>query len=130
MEPRHLRYFVAVADGGIDVGFLRPPVANAALASVVLLREPLIAGLPQGHRLAVRECIHLVELAAEPAVMYTPGRSSLYGQVLSACAAAGFVPRVVHQAMHIMTLVGLVRSGIGVALLPRSTEAVRMEGIR
>lgn len=121
---------LALNDGGIDVGFLRPPIANAAFDAHLLLREPLIAGLPRRHGLAAGGEIALRALAAEPFVMYTPGRSPLYGQVLSACEKAGFVPRVVQHSMHIMTLIGLVRSGIGIALLPRSASAVRMDGIR
>ena len=119
----------ALLDGRIDIAFLRPPVANAAIRTRVIVREPLVAALPRRHRLAGRLAIGLRELSGERFVMYAPGRSPLHGQVLSACLTAGFTPDVVQQAMHIMTLIGLVRSGVGVALLPRSASAVRMEGI-
>lgn len=120
----------ALTEGSIDVGLLRPPLVNALLDVDVLVRERLIVGLPHGHRLARREEISLRELAAEPFVLYTPGRSPLYGQVLSACQKAGFVPKVVQHSMHIMTLIGLVRGGMGVVVLPAAASAVRMDGIR
>jgi len=120
---------LALNDGAIDVGFLRPPIANAALDVHLLLREPLVVGLPPRHRYARLDEVTLRQLADEPFVMYTPGRSPLYGQVVSACSRAGFVPRVVQHSMHIMTLIGLVRSGVGIALLPQSASAVRMDGI-
>jgi DNA-binding transcriptional LysR family regulator len=120
----------ALAEGRLDLGFLRPPIVNAAVRTAVLLEEPLVVGMPHRHRLAGRPTIALRELAVEPMVLFTPHRSPLYGQVLSACLAAGFSPNVVQEATHIMTIIALVRAGLGVALLPASAAAVRMEGIR
>lgn len=120
----------ALSDGSIDLGFLRPPLVNALLGVEILVRERLIVGLPHGHRMARQDVVALRDLAEEPFVLYTPGRSPLYGQVLGACERAGFVPRVVQHSMHIMTLIGLVRGGMGVAVLPEAASAVRMDGIR
>ena len=120
----------AIADGRLDVGLLRPPVANAAVLTKALTCEPLIAAVPDAHPLASRAAITLAELANEPMVIFTPHRSPLYGQVLSACLAAGFQPRVVQEATHIMTIIGLVRAGLGVALLPHSASSVQMPGLR
>ena len=120
----------AIVDGRLDVGLLRPPVANAAVLTKSLASEPLVAAVPASHHLASRSGIDLVELGSEPMVIFTPHRSPLYGQVLSACLAAGFQPRVVQEATHIMTIIGLVRAGLGVALLPQSACAVQMYGLR
>ncbi|MGH8619930.1 MAG: LysR family substrate-binding domain-containing protein, partial [Burkholderiales bacterium] len=119
----------ALLDGRIDASFLRPPVANTAIRTRVIVREPFVVALPRRHRLAVRAALGLRELSGDRFVMYAPGRSPLYGQVLGACLKAGFTPDIVQHAMHIMTLIGLVRSGVGVALLPQSASAVRMDGI-
>ena len=61
--------------------------------------------------------------------MFTPGRSPLYTQIISACAASGFTPMVVQDAAHIVTVIGLVRAGLGIALLPRSVETLRPAGV-
>jgi DNA-binding transcriptional LysR family regulator len=63
-------------------------------------------------------------------VIFTANRSPLHGQVLSACLGAGFQPRVVQEATHITTIVGLVRAGLGIALVPRSVSAMKMDGVR
>jgi DNA-binding transcriptional LysR family regulator len=120
----------AIADRRLDCGLLRPPVANAAVSTRLLMSEPLVAALPAKHKLAGRTKIALNALAGEPMVIFTPHRSPLYGQVLSACLTAGFQPRIVQEAMHITTIIGLVRSGLGVALLPQSASLMRMPGIR
>ncbi len=120
----------AIADGRIDVGLLRPPVSNAAVLTQTLAIEPLVAAVPSGHHFARKSKIDLAAMADEPMVIFTPHRSPLYGQVLSACMSAGFQPRVVQEATHIMTIIGLVRAGLGIALLPQSASQVQMPGVR
>jgi hypothetical protein len=50
----------------LDLGRLRPPVRHADLVG----REPLVAVLPETHRLAAREAFPVEELAGEPLVAY------------------------------------------------------------
>src|SRR4051795_1726976 len=38
-------------DGSLDLGLLRPPVRERELEVEILRREPLVAGLPEAHRL-------------------------------------------------------------------------------
>ena len=120
----------AIADGRLDVGLLRPPVSNAAVLTHALVVEPLVAAVPSDHHLASKSKLDLAQMADEPMVIFTPHRSPLYGQVLSACISAGFQPRVVQEATHIMTVIGLVRAGLGIALLPQSASQVQMPGVR
>ena len=120
----------SIADGRVDVGLLRPPVSNAAVLTQTLAIEPLVAAVPSGHYLARKSKVDLAAMADKPMVIFTPHRSPLYGQVLSACMSAGFQPRVVQEATHIMTVIGLVRAGLGIALLPQSASQVQMPGVR
>lgn len=125
--PAQLR---ALAEGEIDLGFLRPPVDGKLIAAATLTREPLVVALPEGHRFAHFRTLQLARLAAEPFVISTPGRSPLHSQMISACAAAGFTPHVVQDAANILTVIGLVRAGLGVALLPQSIETLRPAGVQ
>jgi DNA-binding transcriptional LysR family regulator len=120
----------AIADRRLEVGLLRPPVASATVLSQRLSTEPLVVALPSGHRLSAQKIVALRSLASDPMVIFTAHRSPLHGQVLSACLSAGFQPRIVQEATHITTIVGLVRAGLGVALVPRSVSAMRMSGVR
>jgi len=119
----------ALVEGVIDVGFLRPPVDTDIIAAQTLVREPFLVALPHGHGLLRAACLPLARLATERFVMFTPGRSPLYTQILSACAAAGFTPNVVQDAAHIVTVLGLVRAGLGVALVPQSVRALQPLGV-
>ena len=56
-------------DGSLDLGVLRPPVRERALCVEVVRSDPLIAVLPEGHRLAAADAVPLEELADEPFVV-------------------------------------------------------------
>ena len=54
----------------------------------------------------------------------------LYGQVTEMCRQAGFTPRAVQKDVWLMqTIVGLVASAIGVALVPASLRNIRRKGV-
>lgn len=113
----------------IDVGFLRPPVANAGIVTRVLMREPFVIALPTGHPLARRQRIGLAKLASEPFITFTPSRSVIHHQVMGACHDAGFQPRVVQAASHRDGVLGLVRSGVGIAIVPDSARRQGGDGV-
>lgn len=109
----------SLLDGELDVAFLslpgRPP---AGLLVRVLVAEPIVAVLPASHRLAGRASVSLADLADEPFVDSPPG----YGnrtEVDRGFAAAGLRRRVALEVADIATVARYVRSGLGVALLPR-----------
>jgi DNA-binding transcriptional LysR family regulator len=124
-EQRH-----QLRTGGIDVGFVRPPVEDAELACETLLREPLVVALPRGHKLARLRRVPARRLATEAFVMFRrqPGLV-LHDLVLRFCLQAGFTPRAVQEASQSHAVVGLVSAAIGVALVPASIQGTRMRGV-
>ena len=48
------------------------------------------------------------------------GTAAFHDLVSRACAEAGFEPSIVHEAGHVLTVLGLVGAGLGAAILPRS----------
>jgi DNA-binding transcriptional LysR family regulator len=117
--------------GRIDVGFVLPPISAQGVASEPILREPLIAALPQRHPLAARPGrIGLSALAASPFILF-PRRMApgLYDAVVSFCRAAGFSPQVGQEAVQMQTIVSLVSAELGVALIPRSLENLQRTGV-
>ncbi|WHT18592.1 LysR family transcriptional regulator [Crossiella sp. CA-258035] len=79
--------------------------------------QPVVAVLPERHRLAGRPEIGIAELAEDEFVQLEPG----FGLRLitdELCAAAGFTPKIAFEGQEIETLRGLVSAGLGVALLP------------
>jgi DNA-binding transcriptional LysR family regulator len=113
-----------VSNGSSDVGILRYPLAQAtSLAVHVLEQDRLAAVLPENHRLARRDSLQLKELAGEDFVMYSHAQApSMHAIVALACRHAGFSPRVAQEAVQIQTIISLVQSGLGIALVPASCQ--------
>jgi len=116
-------------DGSLDLGVLRPPVRERALCVEVVRSDPLIAVLPEGHRLAAADAVPLEELADEPFVVYPSHfRSVTHDAVEATCAAHGFLPRVALEVSETATLVSFVAAGVGVSLVPASVRHMTVEG--
>ena len=78
-----------------------------------------VAVLAVDHSLARRQRLTLADLSSDAFVMYgalaVPG---LHAAALLACEQAGFIPNVQQEAVQVQTLISLVESGMGVALVP------------
>ncbi|MDZ5457587.1 LysR family transcriptional regulator [Azohydromonas lata] len=120
----------ALRTGRLDAGIVRPPVALADFDSLSLLREPFAAALPAGHRLASRRRLRLQDLDGENLVMYEPGQGGrMYELLTSVFHTAGITPHCVQQVRQTYCMLGLVASGVGLALLQRSASQVSMAGV-
>ena len=126
----------ALAAGELDFGLLLPPVSGVELEHLVVQSERFVAALPARHRLA-RDVgrnagpIALRELADEAFVMAPRDIAPGLHDIVSALAArAGFAPRVAQEAIQMQTVVSLVSSGLGVALVPASIANLGRRGVR
>jgi DNA-binding transcriptional LysR family regulator len=118
-----------LVDGTLDFGLLRPPVNERALETEVLRSEPLLAVLPESHRLAKSEAIPLERLEGEPFITYPSHfRSVVHDAVEDACAAHGFEPLAAHEVAETSTLVSFVAAGLGVSLVPASVRNMTVQG--
>ncbi len=121
-----------VTDGTLDVGFLRLPLRSVPHLEVTPVhREPFVVAVPAAHPLAKMKQLRLRQLAEEPFIMYArrfaPG---YYSFVESIFSRVGVVPQVVQTAGEMPTLVSLVDSGLGVALLPQSALTRKPDGVK
>lgn len=120
-----------LAEDGLDLGVLRPPVPVPSLAVRDLVSEDLVVALPDDHPLPVGEEVPLEALAAEPFVLFAAQHGlGFWKAVVQACGAAGFAPNVVYEAEHIHTMVGMVASGLGVSMVPASVRRLGLWGVR
>ena len=117
--------------GRIDVGFVLPPVNEPALESVAILREPLIAALPEKHPLARKPGKLALEKLKDAPFILIPRANApgLYDDIVSCCKTAGFSPRVEQEAIQMQTIVSLVSAELGVALIPASMMHLRRTGV-
>ncbi|MGH3735044.1 MAG: LysR family transcriptional regulator [Micromonosporaceae bacterium] len=96
-----------------------PPADDAKFEQQPLLEEPLDLFVPADHPLADKPDVALVDAADETWIVAAPGSSDCAQIVSAACTAAGFSPRIAHQAKDVVAVTALVANGLGVALEPR-----------
>jgi len=122
----------ALAAGELDLGLLLPPVPGAeGFEHLVTQRERFVAALPARHRLAAkRGPLAMGELAGESFVMVpreiAPG---LYDIVSGLATRAGFSLNVAQEAIQMQTVVSLVSSGLGAAVVPASVANLGRRGV-
>ena len=122
---------VALAAGELDFGLLLPPVVGAELEHVVVQRERFLAALPARHQLAKSRGRIAMRALAEDAFVMAPREIApgLYDIVAGLAARAGFAPRVAQEAIQMQTVVSLVSSGLGVAVVPASVANLGRRGV-
>jgi LysR family transcriptional regulator, hca operon transcriptional activator len=112
----------ALMRGKVDVAFLRRETPAPGLAFKFLIREPLVAVLPAGHRLTAHREIRPADIAAE--IYITPTRAApVLKKVIDAYAAkAGITLKPAYDAENLSSAMSLVASTGGVTLLPLYAE--------
>ncbi|WP_037885487.1 LysR family transcriptional regulator [Streptomyces viridochromogenes] len=105
----------------VEVTPHNPPLGDARFDQQPLLDDPYDLVVPDDHPLAGRERVDLAEVAHEDWIAPVP-QSPCRPHVMSACAAAGFTPGVVHHAMDWNVTANLIAHRLGVALVPRLAQ--------
>ncbi|MDT3397052.1 LysR substrate-binding domain-containing protein [Streptomyces sp. B1866] len=109
-----------LAAGELDLSLIITPLPghSPALATTELLREDLVVGSspfvpgPVGRRR-----IRVEDLRGRPMVMFRRGYD-LREFTMAACRAAGFEPRLTVEGGEMDSVIGFVRAGLGLAVLP------------
>jgi DNA-binding transcriptional LysR family regulator len=119
----------SLIESRLDAGILRMPVTDRKLMCVPLFTEHLVLATPADVRYRPKEGINGFRdsgfISVSPSVSKT-----FHDRVLSLCLRAGFTPRVVQEANEILTMLHFVRAGMGVSLVPRSAQRLKVPGVR
>ena len=120
----------AVRSGRMEVAFVCAPVDTRGVVETVLVREPLVALLPERHPLAKRARVPVRALGREPFVMVL--RDIEPGWADAAAAAlrrVGVQPHVVQQTDSKIALLGLVAAAVGVSVGSQSMARLGRVGV-
>lgn len=111
----------------IDVGFIRQAVSDPDLEMRSLFEEPFIVAAPSDHPFALRKSVNLAELADEDLIWFSREEApAIHSHLYKTCTDKGFTPRIVQEAYPMSTVVGLVASGVGVAIVPQSMSRLNI----
>jgi DNA-binding transcriptional LysR family regulator len=131
LEMMSLAQIEALMKGKIDIGFTRPlePPYDRHLDSETLYMDPLVAVLPEGHRLAGRP-LQLSALAEEHFILCDrPASPVLFDKIHSLCAQAGFAPKIAQTSNLLSSVLTLIQAGEGVTLIPSSLQHARFSDL-
>lgn len=111
----------------VELGVTHMPVVHPALASVPLCRNPVVAMLPPGHRLAGKAAIQAADLAQERFIGYSDDIP--FSQLVTRMFGDAAMPAHVEvQQTHVAC--AMVRAGIGVTLVDEmSSRGPMAEGL-
>ena len=109
-----------VERGDLDLSFVVLPLDPGPFESVELFRDPYVLVVPAGSPLADRErAPSLGELVEHPLISYRTCRTTQ--RVEDRLRRVGREPRIVFRSDDNGTVQGLVKAGVGIAIVPRLT---------
>lgn len=125
------RQLQALRNAELDFGFIRPGSGVGQSEWVCAIDDPYWVALPEGHPLAT-STKPLSVTALEHVVFVAFSRyaeSDFFDQTASLCEGAGFKPDVRHTATQFMSVLAMVSSGLGVAIVPASCAILAPKGV-
>jgi DNA-binding transcriptional LysR family regulator len=115
-----------VASGEADLGLTGGAVSSPDLEILLGGVDHMHAVYPETHALARRRRIGVADLAPYPLILMDAA-TSVRQVVDAAFAAIGISPLVGAEVTYMSSAVGMVRAGLGIAILPGSAMEVRAE---
>ena len=113
----HVRGLVKTKEVDFGVGTLERP--DPEIAFETLFVDSLCAFLPKNHIFRNRTQLRLADLAGQPLILPSRG-SSAHKIVEAALQQNQIAARITHEPTHMSTALGMVRAGLGVAILPET----------
>ncbi|ABK01439.1 transcriptional regulator, LysR family [Arthrobacter sp. FB24] len=115
--------------GELDIGLARPPINGDFFDSYLLQRETMVLAAPSGHPLTeLNRHVREDDLKDVPLIMHSPGEASYFYDLAVRMLQIQHA-NVVHTVSQILTMVSLVAARRGVALVPRSTSLLGIQGV-
>ncbi|TMU80005.1 LysR family transcriptional regulator [Pseudomonas fluorescens] len=104
----------------LDIALVSEPPTDddPDLLSFQVLDDPMLLALPEHHALAQQAALRPEDLADQEWIGVQP-RQDANDEFASACIRAGFTPDVRMQATEPFTALGLVASGLGIAMIQK-----------
>ena len=115
--------------GELDIGLARPPFETELLRSRVVLREPLMAVVPEGSPLSgLGRPLTPADFEGLAVIGYHPDQSRYFHE-LTVRFLANAHPRIEQRVHQVLTAILLIAADRGVALAPASAASLGVAGV-
>lgn len=114
----------------VDVGYVLLPFGDRTLSTELMVRDPLVLAVPQDHALAEEPHVRLKQIQSCDFVAFPrTGGLGYHSHIVDICRGAGFVPRIVRETAPMESVIGLVASGLGIAMVPSMARRLRLANV-
>ena len=120
----------AIRSNSIDVGLHRFTFVPDGFDSICVVREKMLLAVPGNHRLAKGRLPQGSDLAGEPFITFSPRDGYYFYHLIdSYFSSQSIAPNYVQHVSQIHSILALVSTGMGVALVPESARSLRYKGV-
>lgn len=131
LEQKTIRLLPRILTGRLDIAIVRPPdVQDPRLEFRPLFSETVVVAIPASHPLASKEVISVHDMIDEPLIV--PDRASRphsHDLTIKLFLEAGLAARVAQIAEEKQTIVSLVSTGVGLAIVPKWASRLGIGGV-
>ncbi|WP_417589025.1 LysR family transcriptional regulator [Pararhodobacter oceanensis] len=130
-EQKTIHLLPRLLSGSLDIAFCRPPdTRDPRIDFQTLFYETAVVALPTDHELAQRDEISIEDIADAPLIV--PDRRSRphsHDLTIKLFLDAGLTARIAQVAEEKHTIVNLVATGSGLAIVPRWTARISVPNV-
>lgn len=117
------RQLKALEDGNLDIGIVRTPVQSEKLKITPLFEDPFVVVLPTSPSPCSDPEALAQYLKGQHFIFFNQDYAPDYHRkLMEICQRLGFTPEITHEANNIHSILRLVESGLGVAIVPQSAR--------
>ena len=131
LEQKTIRLLPRLLSGRLDIAIVRPPDApDSRLEFMPLFSETAVVAMPEDHPLATRGTVNVADLADEPLIVPDRGsRPHSHDLTIKVFLEAGYTARIAQIAEEKQTIVSLVSTGVGLAIVPKWASRLAVGGV-
>jgi DNA-binding transcriptional LysR family regulator len=131
VEEKTVKMLPRLIAGNLDLAFVRPPtLPRPEFEFHHLMYEATVIALPADHRLANKKTIRIDDLKDVPLIVPSPrNRPHSYKLTMDVFQREGLKPKIAQTADEKHTIVRLVATGLGAALVPQWTNRISVSGV-
>jgi DNA-binding transcriptional LysR family regulator len=114
----------------VDVSILRRTPEATGIKFVCVAREIMVVAVPRGHRLSKGRAPTLGELEGESFITFSPVDGPYFHELVERMLKnAGVQVNCIQRVGQIHSILSLVSTGQGIALVPQSAQALRFDHV-
>ncbi len=119
-EVSTLKQIADLEQGKLDLGILRAPLVSTKLHSKLWF-EDTYSLVYNKQKLDINSEDEISQLVNEVFVFFNKDYAPYYyNSLLEICSSFGFIPNVVHESNSIVSIIQLIKNGLGVSIVPSS----------